>query len=118
MFLQTARAVLHNPNNPRTSVEVRVLFDSGSQKSYISDRARDLLYLDPIGEQSLSIATFGSRQGTTRVCPIVTVGMYLGGYPSMPLSLYVVPTINFVSRLLDSLCPHVLSITPTSWVWS
>ena len=93
VFLQTAHAVLHNPANPRVSLEVRLLLDSGSQKSYISDRARDLLRLDTIEEQSLSIATFGSFRGNTKVCPIVNVGMYLRGYPSMPVSLHVVPMI-------------------------
>lgn len=56
MFLQTAHAVLHNPADPCTSLEVCLLLDSGSQKSYISNRARDLLRLDTVGEQSLSIA--------------------------------------------------------------
>lgn len=93
MFLHMARAVLHNPAEPHTSLEVCLLLDSGSQKSYLSNRARDLLRLDTVGEQSLSITTFGSCRSNTKVCPIVNVGMYLRGYPSMPLSLYVVPTI-------------------------
>ena len=39
VFLQTARAVINNLNDSRLSLEVRLLFDSGSQKSYISERA-------------------------------------------------------------------------------
>ena len=35
----------------------------------------------------------GNSKGTTKVCPIVNVGLYLRGYPSMSLSLYVMPTI-------------------------
>ena len=93
VFLQTARAVIHNPSNSHVSLEVRLLLDSGSQKSYISERARELLHLDAIGEQSLSIATFGSYRSSMKVCPIVNVGICLGGYPSMSLSLYVMPTI-------------------------
>ena len=93
VFLQTARAVIHNPSTPHVSLEVRLLLDCGSQKSYISERARELLHLDATGEQSLSIATFGSFKGSTKVCPIVGVGMHLKGYPLMSLSLYVVPTI-------------------------
>ena len=93
VFLQTARAVIYNPSNPHVSLEVRFLLDSGSQKSYISERARGLLHLDAIGERSLSIATIESHRGSMKVCPIVTVGVRLRGYPPMSLSLYVVPTI-------------------------
>lgn len=69
------------------SLELRLLLDSGSQKSYISERAQELLHLDAMGEQSLSIATFGSYRGSMKVCLIVNVGMCLRGYPSMSHSL-------------------------------
>ena len=93
VFLQTARAVIHHPFKPHVSLEVRLILDGGSQKSYISQRVCDVLNLAPVGEQTLSIATFGSSKGTARVCPIVNVGMCMRGYPSMFLSLYVMPTI-------------------------
>ena len=93
VFLQTARAIIHHPSEPHVSLEVRLILDGGSQKSYISERARNLLKLEPIGEQSLSIVTFGSSKGNTKVCPIVNVGMCLRGYPSMSLFLHVIPTI-------------------------
>lgn len=93
VLLQTARSILHNPSNPAASLEVRLLLDTGSQKSYITERARSLLSLESKGEQHLSIATFGSDREQTKVCPIVHVGMQLRDYPSMALSLYVVPTI-------------------------
>ena len=41
----------------------------------------------------MSIATFGSQNEQTKVCPVVKVKMCLKGYPPMSLSLYVVPTI-------------------------
>ena len=85
--------MIHHPNDPHVSLDVRLILDGGSQKSYISERAQHLLKLEPTGEQSLSIATFGSNKGDAQVCPIVDVGMYLRGYPSMSLSLYVMPTI-------------------------
>ena len=84
---------IHNPDLTDTSLEVRLLFDGGSQKSYLSKRARDLLNLKSCGEQSLSIATFGSSRRTKKVCPIVNVCLTLKGYPRIELSLYVVPTI-------------------------
>ena len=93
VFLQTARALLHHPSDPHISLKVRLILDSGSQKSYISERARELLQLETTGRQSLAIATFGSSKGSEKVCPIVSVSVCLRGYPSMPLTLYVMPTI-------------------------
>jgi len=52
-----------------------------------------LLELQPTCEQTLSIATFGAIQEQFRVCPIVSVGICLKGYPTVSLSLQVVPTI-------------------------
>ena len=57
-LLQTARSVVYNPANPTVLIEVRLLFDTGSQKSYITERTKSLLSLEPSGEQLLSIATF------------------------------------------------------------
>ena len=116
VLLQTARAVIHNPNLVNTSLEVRLLFDGGSQRSYLSERARNLLHLTPCGEQSLSIATFGSSRRSKKVCPIVSVCLSLKGYPRMKLSLYVVPTIcdplveQPISDCVQSY-PHLLGLT-------
>lgn len=90
VLLQTACAVVHNPMKPEVVLEIRILLDSGSQRSFITDRAMKLLQLVPRGEQTLSIATFVALKEQTRVCPIVEVGVLLKGYP---LSLYTVPSI-------------------------
>ena len=75
VLLQTACAVVHNPMKPEVTLELRLLFDSGSQRSYITDRAMKLLQLEPKGEQTLLIATFGALKEQTRVCPTVNVGV-------------------------------------------
>ena len=93
ILLQTARTVIHNPSKPELATEVRLLFDGGSQRSYLTERAMKLLHLKPTGGQTLSIATFGASQEQTRVCPIVSVGICLKGYSTVYLSLHVVPTI-------------------------
>ena len=67
--------------------------DTGSQKSYLTERAMKMLKLEPTGKQTLSIAAFGATQGQSRVCPLVSLGVCLKGYPNMPLSLHVVSTI-------------------------
>ena len=93
ILLQTARTVVYNPSKPKQTVEIRILFDSGSQKSYLTERVMKLLQLKPTGGQTLSIAAFGATQEQTKVCPTVSVGICLKGYPNATLSMYVVPTI-------------------------
>ena len=73
--------VLYNPSNPVISLEARLMFDTGSQKSYITERARSLLSLESSEAHNLSIATFGSTSEQTKVCPIVHVGMQLRDCP-------------------------------------
>ena len=91
--MQTAKAVIHQPHDTQVSLEVRLILDGGSQRSYVTERVQRLLNLRASREQSLSIATFGSSKGSTRVCPVVDVSLCLRGYPSMLLSVFVVPTI-------------------------
>ncbi len=93
VLLQTARACIFDPSDRRCFTEVRLLFDSGSQRSYITERASRQLALQSDGEQHLCIATFGSTQRGTQVCQIVSVGMVLKGYPEIHMPLYVVPMI-------------------------
>lgn len=59
----------------------------------MTERARMLLNLEPECDQALSIVTFASTRGDPKVCPIVSVGIGLKGYPSMTMSLFVVPII-------------------------
>ena len=53
----------------------------------------EVLKIDPEGEKQLSIAAFGSARGSSKVCPIVSVGMILKGNPSMTMSLFIVSMI-------------------------
>ena len=89
VLLQTACTIIHNLSEPHISIEVRLLFDSGSQRSYITEQAKKLLRLEPTGEQLLTSATFGSSKGQRRVCEIVNVS---GGL--------------FTIVLVSVCCPH------------
>ena len=61
IFLQTAQALVYNPCFPQSSLKVRIVLDSGSQRSYVSNRVRDALSLVPEKKQHVSIATFGNE---------------------------------------------------------
>ena len=93
VLLQTARARVYNPSTPQPAIKLRVLLDSGSQRSYVTERARRLLKLDAEGELCLSIVTFGSTRGDPKVCAVVKIGMELKGHPHLYPSLLVVPMI-------------------------
>ena len=93
VLLQTAKAVAFNPNDPGISMTVRIVLDTGSQRSYITDDARQRLALDFKGEQTMSITTFGSREERPQVCKVVTVGLMLRDGEVKLLTLFSVPMI-------------------------
>ena len=60
---------------PSRKMIAYILFDSGSQCSYISEQACRRLGLDPLGTRSVSILTFGSKKESRTDCKIVRVGL-------------------------------------------
>ena len=58
VLLQTARAVAFNDDTGRT-INVRVLFDTGSQRSYVTDTLVSRLNLKPLKKEKLQLNTFG-----------------------------------------------------------
>ena len=58
VLLQTARAVATNGVKSRIE-NVRILFDNGSQRSYITDSLRTRLGLSPVRKKKLNLNTFG-----------------------------------------------------------
>ena len=74
VYLQTALAEVYNPRDPGLVVKVRLILDSGSQRSYVSNEIKEVLGLDPQDRQCLSIATFGAEV-RTKVSETVCVGM-------------------------------------------
>ncbi|CAB4033226.1 Transposable element Tcb2, partial [Paramuricea clavata] len=59
ILLQTARVQVYDEENIGTQVATRILFDSGSQRSYISDKVRARLQLKSIRSEKVIIKTFG-----------------------------------------------------------
>ena len=59
-MLQTAQANVSDVNG-RNSTTLRILFDSGSQLSYITEEAKKRLHLQAIEKSEVLIKTFGNR---------------------------------------------------------
>ena len=93
ILLQTARAVVLNPDNTNQCMTVRILFDGGSQRSYITDHVKRSLGLSAEVVESVLIKTFGSKTDHTQLCDIVKLLMRMKNGETLKLSLLSVPFI-------------------------
>ncbi|XP_065895895.1 uncharacterized protein [Dysidea avara] len=88
--LQTARA--EATNGSETSIEnVRILFDNGSQRSYITDSLKTRLGLSPIRKEKLNLNTFGYSKFKTQNCDVVRVYLRKPGSEN----LYCINALSF-----------------------
>eukprot|EP00731_Ephydatia_muelleri_P006677 Em0003g925a len=74
VLLQTATATVYSANRPNNTTIIRLVLDSGSQKSYITIKLRDSLRLPREQLQAVTMKTFGS-QGTDFELSMFTVLM-------------------------------------------
>ena len=91
VLLQTARAIVLN--GPR-SVPARILFDTGSQRSYIRKSLQGRLRLSPIGKETLQLNTFGESKGKRENCEVFKVNIAnKNGGESIEITAIGFPTI-------------------------
>ena len=93
MLLQTAVTHVCAPGKPHFTCSTRFIFDSGSQRSYISSRLRELLSLTTEKTEVMRISTFGKDNGTMERCDVVRVNMKIKYGPDMEFFLLTVPRI-------------------------
>ena len=93
VLLQTAVAEVTNPQDSSCSMKVGIVFDGGSQKSYLTQRVKTNLNLPVDRKKSLSIAACGSRKGRPRECEVVHLAIRTKCGDSQLLELFVVPHI-------------------------
>ena len=70
VLLQTARAVAKNTDGTK-STNVRILFDSGSQRSYVTNSLKSRLKLRPVKSETLHLNTFGENKYRKENCDVV-----------------------------------------------
>ena len=92
VLLQTARVQVKPPQKQQSST-VRLVFDSGSQKSYITKEVKDALDLPVVGKDKLLIKTFGDTSPKITTCEIVQVGLLCKDGAEFIMHAYVVPVI-------------------------
>ena len=88
VLLQTTVAETYNPTNPP---RLRIIVDSGSQQSYLTERVKNALRLKSVKGQHLSVATFGATKGDPRHCDIVCIGVITTSGQREELKLLTVP---------------------------
>ena len=96
ILLQTARAVVCDASQegPAQTLEVRAIFDLGSQRLYVSARVQEALNLRRVRSESMIIKTFGSNnKGDHRACDIVELKVSTKNGDSLTVSTVVVPHI-------------------------
>ena len=94
VFLQTAKAiVVNNQNDCRENV--RVLFDNGSQKSFLTEEVSKSLKLRPVRKERLIVNGFGGKEEKLVDLNVVSVSVHnaLDEEKHGVIELYVVPSI-------------------------
>ncbi len=93
--LQTAQALIKGERQGR----IRVLFDSGSHRSFITAKAANSYGLGVVRKEWLSICTFGQRVKESGLREVVRFDvMPLQGGKALRLEAYVVPAISHISN--------------------
>ncbi len=115
VLLQTATVDVYNPLSPQSHVKVRVLLDSGSQRSYVTDRLQRSLALPILKRQQMLIKTFGSKQEESQVCDVVKIGLRTVSRVRLELPFFSVPMIceplsHQPISLCKATCNHLMSI--------
>ncbi|XP_067017985.1 uncharacterized protein [Acropora muricata] len=93
VLLQTATANVSNPRSGKT-VQARLVFDSGSQRSYIANGLRSSLERPSLRYENLVIKTFGAGSDQPKRCDVVQlcVSKAVGGL-NLYVDAYDVPSI-------------------------
>ena len=74
VVLQSAQAIASTSSVTKAQgLRIRVIFESGSQRSYITDKVANLLQLNSIGSEMMETGTFGQAKATVTERELVAV---------------------------------------------
>ena len=96
-MLQTADIVLGNPSNKK-QVKTKVLFDQGSQRSYVTKRIKNVLGLTVIAEETISISTCVNK--SCENSKLETVSINLKGTSNFQFSIYTIDLPSLKNQLI------------------
>ena len=93
VLMQTAKAVIRNPSGNEYD-KIRLLMDSGSQRTYITEAYARKLNLKFMSTEEVSVVTFGSDRPKTVKTPKVNFNLTLADGTLMNMDANVVPKIT------------------------
>eukprot|EP00731_Ephydatia_muelleri_P009492 Em0005g78a len=93
VLLQTAKVVVCKPDVPAVTQTTRMIFDTGSQRSYVVARLRNTLQLPTERTETLIVKTFGSSSGQPQLCDVVNLSMKTRNGANVVIPLLTVPVI-------------------------
>ena len=91
VLLQTAQAYVHKPDDPNHGMAIRLILDGGSQRSYITQRVKDALDLQPQRIEEVHIRTFGSDSTRSQMVEMVTAAVQPNKGSPIPMLFSTVP---------------------------
>ena len=112
VLLQTASIKVYNPDNRDKHVQIRAIFDTGSQQSYVTRNIKEALDLKPSETKAITVMTFGCKEQTDQVCDVVKIGVETRDGKGQEMELFAVPLIcqPLTTRPIDlnaSCCQHL-----------
>lgn len=93
VLMQTAVTDIVNPETSKAE-RVRLILDSGSHRTYITQKLADKLNVRYTGKQELKIVTFGSNSSQQIQTKCAKVDVKLRNGESMSIDVNIVPTIS------------------------
>ena len=100
ILLQTTRTRASNHHSSGLSAQVRIIPDSGSQRSYVTDRLKEVLQLTSEHTESMLVKTFASEEQRTFKCYLHVVRIRLDSSDGKGVDLKLVS----VPLICDPLC--------------
>jgi len=93
VLMQTATVTVKNRKHS-SSTSVRLILDSGSQRSYITQKLAKELKLTLDQSEKLSVVTLGSSRPKSIGCRQGSLSLFLKDGSTMPMNVTVVPSIT------------------------
>ena len=89
-LLKTAVATVINKN---AETEANILFDEGSQRSFLSQQLADKLAIQPLQKETIHLSSFGSKYPFTKIMGVAHIQIKTRSGQLIPLSTLITPTI-------------------------
>ena len=93
VLMQTAKTDVKHPDTTE-SQNIRLLFDSGSQRTYITEHLAEQLKLKRDGHEQIKLATFGTNTPKTIKTTSTEISLKLNNGDYLNIRANIVPTIS------------------------